>query len=279
MRLMKIIADTPTLYSPEEARVLGLTIIPACTIIGDDVYRDYQDISGEEFLKKVAGGAVPTTSQPSIGDVLEVFESCTEEILVLPIGDGLSGTYQNMQGAKNLIAENGHIHVVDTKTLAGPQRYLVQKAMELRDQGMDIEGIVKELKGSIETSASFVIPVDFNFLRRSGRLTPVAAKLGTVLKIVPILTQTKDMRRITVFSIKRSRKKAMNALIDHFKQLGVGENHLITISHGGAPEDAETIKNQFSEHFPDTQIEVFMLPPSLVCHGGPGCIVVQTIRK
>jgi len=276
---MRIIADTPTLFSPEEARACGITIIPACTIIDDRVYRDYEDIGSEEFLKRVEEGAIPTTSQPSVGDVFEVYQSCGEDALVLPIGDGLSGTYQNMEGAKSMLDDASHIHVMDTKTLAGPQRYLVQKAMKLRDQGMDIESIKRALQMSIDSSHSFVIPVDFNFLRRSGRLTPVAAKISTVLKIVPVLTQTRDMRRITLFSIKRSRKKAVSAIIEHFKSVGVDENYLITVSHGGAWEDAGEVAEKMKEQFPNTAVELFMLVPSLVCHGGPGCIVIQTIRK
>lgn len=276
---MRIIADTPTLYSPKEGSELGLTIIPACTIIGDEVYRDFEDISCEEFLEKVEAGAVPTTSQPSIGDILDVYQSSDEEMLVLPIGDGLSGTYQNMEGARNMIENNERIHVLNTKTLAGPQRYLVQKAMKLREQGLDIESIKRALKESIEHSCSFVIPVDFNFLKRSGRLMPVAAGIGTVLKIVPVLTQTEDMRRITLFSIKRSKKKAVAAIIDHFKSIGVDENFLITISHGGVIEEAKAIMEQFRENFANTAMEMFSLVPSLISHGGPGCIVIQTIRK
>ena len=206
---MKIIADTPTLYSPEEGRELNLTIVPACTIVGDKVYKDFEDINSEEFLKLIEDGAVPTTSQPAIGDMLDVFEESNEEALVLTIGDGLSGTYQTALGAKNTIEENEHIHVVDTKTLAGPQRYLVQKAMKLREEGIGIERIKEELIKCIETSVSFVIPEDFEFLKRSGRLTPIAAKLATIIKIVPVLTQTEDKKRITLFTVKRSNKKAL----------------------------------------------------------------------
>lgn len=275
---MKIIADTPTLYSPAEAEAMGLTVIPACTIIDDTVYRDFVDISAEEFLGKIAQGAVPKTSQPAIGDILDVYENCEDEMLVMPIGDGLSGTYQNMVGAREMVEGNERIHVIDTKTLAGPQRYLVRKAMELREKGLDIERIKQELKESIESSISFVIPADFEFLKRSGRLTPVAAKIGTILKIVPVLTQTEDKRRITLHCIKRTEKKAVQAIIDHFRAQGVGENWLITVSHGGVPEKAKAVLAQLKENFAASATELFQLVPSLVSHGGPGCIVIQTIK-
>lgn len=276
---MRIIVDSPALYSPEEGRALGVTVVPACTLMGGQVYRDFEDITDEEFYAKIEQGETPTTSQPSIGDILEVYEGCDEETLVLPIGDGLSGTYQNMVGAKGMLEKSEHIHVMDTKTLAGPQRYLVQKALALREKGFDIERIKEELQKSIETSVSFVIPADFNFLKRSGRLTPVAAKIGTILKIVPVLTQTEDKKRITLFCIKRAHKKAVQAIIDHLKSIGVDENYLITVTHGGVPEKAKAVVAQIKEHFANTATELFALVPALVSHGGPGCIVIQTIRK
>lgn len=276
---MKIIADSPTLYSPAEGKALGVTIIPACTIIGEEVYRDYEDISMDQLLEKVEAGAVVTTSQPSIGDVLEVYKECEDEILVLPIGDGLSGTYQNMEGARNLIENSERIHVVDTKTLAGPQRYLVQKAVKLLEAGKDIETIKSRLQKSIETAVSFVIPQDFDYLKRSGRLTPVAAKIVTMIKIFPIMTQTEDKKKITLFAIKRSEKKAVTAIIDRLKELGVDKEYLISVCHGGVPEKAKAALAQIKEHFAEAETEMFTLPPSLVTHGGPGCILIQAIKK
>lgn len=154
----------------------------------------------------------------------------------------------------------------------------MQKAAKLRDQGLSIDVIKEKLQSSIETSASFVIPKDFNFLKRSGRLTPIAAKLGTLLKIVPVLTQTADMKRITLFSIKRARRKAVEALVEHFQALGVNEKYLITISHNGVKEEASAVLAQLKESFASSTFMLFKLPPALICHGGPGCIVIQTIK-
>lgn len=276
---MKIIADTPTLYSPKEGEEIGIKIIPACTIIDNKVYKDFEDISSEEFLKKIKEGAVPTTSQPSIGDILEIFEESNEELLVLPIGDGLSGTYQNVVGAKMCIDDNEHIHILNTKTLAGPQRYLVQKARKLQEKGIGIERIIEELKKIIDTSISFVIPTDFEFLKRSGRLTPIAAKLVCVIKIVPVLTQTEDKKKIALFTVKRSKKKALDAVIKRLKEVGVNEDYYITVSHAGIEEDAKRILANIREIFTNATTELFELSPALITHGGPGCVVIQAIHK
>lgn len=276
---MKIVTDSASLYSPEDGIKQGFTVIPACVINNGQTYRDFEDISSEDFLHMIEESDIPTSSQPAIGDVLEVFEDNTEEILYLSIGDGLSGTYQNAVGAKNIIEKNSHIHIIDTKTLAGPQRYLVQKALKLRDAGFDLVKIKEELQKCIETSASFVIPADFDFLKRSGRLTPIAAKIGGLIKIVPVMTQTEDMRRITPFTIKRSWKKAVEAIISHFQDLGVDDNFIITIAHAGAYEKALEILNQIKEQFQTATLELFQLSPALITHGGPGCVTIQVIHK
>ena len=276
---MKILADSSALYSVEEGKALGVQIVPVCVAINDETYRDYEDITPEQFLQMIAEGGMPTSSQPAIGDVIEAFEETGEEILYLTVGDGLSGTYQNAVALKSSMEENGHIYVVDSKSLAGVNHYLVQKAAALRDKGLRIVDVIRELQESIESSVSFVIPSDFDFLKRSGRLTPVAARIGGLIKIVPVLTQTEDKQRITPFAIKRSSKKAVESIVNYLKNLGVGNNYVISICHAGVLERAKEVYEYVKKEFPGTLVEIFHLSAALITHGGPGSIVIQAVRK
>lgn len=275
---MIIMTDTPSLFSPTE-QYDGLVVIPSCTIIENKVYRDFEDIDAPDFLSLLEEGKIATSSQPAIGDIMEAYEKYSdEEIIVLPIGGGLSGTFDNMESAKKLVGREKDIHILDTKTLAGPQHYMVKKAMKLRDAGMSAESILKELQKAVDTAVSFVIPVDFNFLKRSGRLTPFAAKLGTIMKLVPVMTQTEDKRKITKFCIKTSKKSAFDAIVARLKELSVREGYLITVCHGGAAKEAETVSDTLRDSFEGAVVEAYPLPPSLVCHGGPGCILIQAVK-
>ncbi len=276
---MKIITDTASLFSPTEGQETGITVVPACVINENRVYRGYVDINAEEFVELINSGMVPTTSQPAIGDLIDVFEESQEEMLALFIGDGLSGGYQNAVGAKNSIDKNAHIRIVDTKTLAGAERYLVEKAICLKKRGLRIDEIEKELSGSIESSASYVIPADFEFLKRSGRLTPIAAKISAMVKIVPVMTQTEDMKKITLFTIKRSWKKATEAIVEDLKKKGVNEEYKIYICHGGDKKAAEAVYAQVETVFVRTNMEMISLSPTMITHGGPGCVLIQAIRK
>ena len=275
---MKIVTDTASLFSPEEGRELGFHVVPACAIIDGQVYRDFEDIDSETFLQKIQEGAVPTSSQPSVGDFMDVFEG-DEEVLFISIGDGLSGGYQNAMGVKNMLEQNDHIHVVDTKTLAGPEHYMVEKALRLMKEGLSMEKIKKALQQCIENSVSFVIPADFDFLKRSGRLIPLAAKIGSMIKIVPVMTQTEDMRRIRPFVITRSRKKAVEAIIQQLRTLGINKDYVISIGYAGVLEQACEVLAQIKAQFEETEIEIFSLSPALITHGGPGSITIQAVRK
>ena len=275
---MKIITDTSSLISPEEGEQLGITVLPVSVSINGVTYKDYTDIDNKTMLEYMNNGHKTTSSQPAIGEMMDAYTN-EEDTLVLSIGDGLSGTYASHVGLKNSLETNSNIHVIDTKTLAGPLHYLVTKAILLKNKKLSIEDIKKELQSCIDNSHSFVIPFDFEFLKRSGRLTPIAAKILSATKVVPVLTQSADKKRIEVHKINRTIKKAMTSIINKFNSLNIDENYIISICHAGAYEKAAQAYELIKKEFADTVIEIFELSPALCCHGGPGSITIQVIKK
>ena len=276
---MKIIADTATLIAPSEGNTHGLTVIPVCVAIHNRTYQDYSEISSSAFIEMIRQGGVPSSSQPAIGDLLDAMDSSEEEMLVITVGDGLSGGYQTAMGARNLASDPQRIQVLDSKTLAGPLRYLAKKAVSLKEQHLSMEQIKANLQWCIDSSVSFVIPEDFDFLKRCGRLTPFTAKVGSTLKLLPILTQTKDMKKICPIGIKRSWRSAVDTVLQELDKRKIGADHLISICHAGVPERAQQVLDQVKERFGTAETEILELSPALTTHGGPGCIVIQAIAK
>ena len=131
------------------------------------------------------------------------------------MADGLSGTYQTACSAREMSENKESITVINSKTLCGPHRYMVEKAQKMKLAGCSKDEIVQWLEYAIEHGESFLIPQDFDFLRRGGRLTPVAAAIGSVLKLKPIMTLTEDCKQLDKFGIKRTMKAAAGAVIDH----------------------------------------------------------------
>lgn len=276
---MKIITDTGALFSPEEGEKIGIEVLPLNVIVNKKSYREFVDIQSAEFLEIVKQGGVPSSSQPSVGETMELFEKYSdEELLVINMADGLSGTYQSTLGAKESVENSDHIHVINSMTLCGPQRYLVEKAIRLRNEGFTLENIKKELYKSIASEKSFLIPQDFGFLKRGGRLTPLAATVGGMLKITPIMTTTKDAKRLEKYAMKKTLKSAIKEIIKAFQEMEVNENYRIYITHAGVLEQAKAAIAQIQAAFENVVIELYELSPAFITQGGPGCIAIQTIR-
>lgn len=275
---MKIVTDTSALYTPEYGEKHGFIVLPLNVIVNKKTYTEFVDINSEQFLELISDGSIPSSSQPAIGKTIEVFEREKEELLVLTMADGLSGTYQSTLSARESVENNKDIHIINTLTLCGPHRYLVDKALKLKEQGKDLDTIMQELHKSIATSKSFLIPHDFDFLKRGGRLTPLAAKVGGMLKIVPIMMQTGDGRRLEKFAIKKTMKAAVSEVIKYYKSMNIDETYRIYVSHAGALKLAEEVVSQLKKSFVNIAIEVLELSPVFIAQGGPGCIAIQTIQ-
>ena len=277
--MVQIITDSSTLFTVEEGRKMGIEVLPLCVNIGDLEGRDLQ-IDMDEFYGQIAKGNHPMSSQPPIGEVMETFEKYPDaEIINISMADGLSGTYQAACGAKESVDNSENITVINSKTLCGPHRYMVQKAQQMKEAGKTAKEIIAWLEKAKESHESFLIPQDFDFLRRGGRLTPMAAKFASVLNLRAIMTQTSDGCRLDKFGMKRSMKLAIKAVVDHLEEKRLDAKHIIYVSHARAEEDAKKAVAMLKERFADVEIQMLELGAAFVTQGGPQCIAIQYIQK
>ena len=208
--MIRIISDSSTLYSISEGQANNVDISPLVVNINDKTYMEYEEINSEEFIKLINDGHVPKSSQPPIGYVLDLYNKYPEdEIINITMADGLSGTYNSACMAKEMAINPDRIEVINSKTLCGPERYLVDVAAKLVDKGYNKESIINEINKLIETSKSFLIPRDFDFLVRGGRISSIVGKIGSMISLVPIMTLADDSKSLVKFSATRSFKKAV----------------------------------------------------------------------
>lgn len=277
--MVQIITDTSSLYTPSEAESAGFASVPLCISIGDCHERDLL-IDMKSYYEKIHQGLVPTSSQPPLGDVMEAFEAYEDsDIINISMADGLSGTYQTSCSARNMMKHRDRIFVFNSRTLCGPHRYMVQKAQEMKEQGLSADQILAWLEQAAANSESFLIPQDFSFLKRGGRLTPLAATTGSVLKLKPIMKLTADGRRLDKFGLKRTMASAADSIIQYLKKKQLGKNHILYISHANALQDAEKIRALFEQAFEQLEIQVLELSAVFVAQGGPKCVAIQYIRR
>jgi DegV family protein with EDD domain len=267
------------MYSVAQADELGITIIPLLVRIDGNNYRDTEDITPEEFVKLIDEGNIPTSSQPIIGEVEDVFKKYPDdEIFVLCMADGLSGTYQSTCSARLQAPNPENIHVINTQTLCGPHRYLTEMAMKMIKDGCTSEQLMSALYQKIDTSVSFLIPQDFEFLKRGGRCTPLTARLGGLLHLVPVVQETKDGKHLDKFTTARSFSIAIKRLISFYQETGTANQQVMYISHAFAEVQAEEAAAAFHQAFPEMKIVMQELTVAFITQGGPRCIAVQTIE-
>lgn len=276
--MVKIITDTSALYTIEEGKQMEVTVLPLSIMIDGQEQRDLcMDVSA--FLEKIRTGHVPTSSQPPIGEVVEAYEAYQgEEIINLCMADGLSGTYQTACSAREQVDNKEQVHVLNTKTLCGPHRYLVEKAVKLRDEGYQVQDILSRLQESMNHMHSFLIPQDFNFLKRGGRLKGSAATIGGLLKLKPIMEAVDEGTRLDKFTIARTLSKAVDLVADHFEKQQIGEGYKIFVSHADAKAGADMILKRMKERFSKCSFELLELSPAFITQGGPECIAIQFIK-
>lgn len=277
--MVQIITDTSTLYTPDEAKALGFESIPLCVNIGEFEGRDLL-IDMDDYYDRIRKGGIPKSSQPPIGDVVDMYEKYRDtEIINIAMADGLSGTYQSACSAKEMLDDSSKVMVVNSKTLCGPHRYMVEKAQQMKEAGCSAKEILDWLEYIKERTESFLFPQDFDFLRRGGRLTPMAAALGSVLRLKPIMTLTEDCKRLDKFAVKRTMKSAVDTVINHLKTRNLDSRHILYISHADALEDAKKIMAQLKETFTELEVKIMDLSPVFVAQGGPKCVAIQYIEK
>src|SRR5690606_20034439 len=131
-----------------------------------------------------------------------------------------------------------HVHVFHSKSVAGVNKYLTLLACKLRDTNHSMDEIKKRLQACISLTQSYVIPTDFNFLLKSGRLTKTAAIIGGFLKLKPVLSQSNDKRKIDKFAITRTWHSALKCVVDDLVKQGVDFKHKIYVLHAFNLESA-----------------------------------------
>lgn len=248
--------------------------------------QEYQDDLGktfdyQAFLEKIQKGAQPTTSQINVGRYLEFFKPYVEKkipILYLAFSSGLSGSYQSALQAVEMLKEEGNpelqIHVIDTKAASLGQGILVMKACELRDAGMGLEEMVKELEEIKMNVQSWVTVDDLDHLQRGGRISKTAATLGGLMNIKPIIMVDVDGKLQNVGK-SRGRNKALQKIVEEtVTRIQNPEEQTLLIAYAGDRESGEKTKELLEAQITTKGIEIYPLGPTITSHTGYGCIAL-----
>lgn len=276
-----IITDTNSGISQKEADEYGIHLISMPVIIDDETYYENISISPKEFFQRLAQGANVSTSQPSLGYLIEIWKQLLEEyetILYLPMSSGLSGSCETaMMLAKEY---DRKVYVVDNHRISVTLRQSVLEAKYLADQGKRVEDIVEYLQKDGLESSIYIAVNTLEYLKKSGRVTAAGAAIGTVLNIKPVLQIQGG--KLDAYKKARGMKSAMRLMIEGLKQdqnnRFAGQKMMIRAAYSGDPECGFIWQSALQEAFPEFHIGLDPLPISIACHTGGEALGVGMMK-
>lgn len=281
MSRIAVITDSNSGINFEDAKELGIKVLPMPFLIDGKTYFEEISLSQEEFFEKLENDVDISTSQPSPESVMKIWDEALEEadeVVYIPMSSGLSSSCHTAL----MLADDydGKVQVVDNQRISVTQRQPVLDAMELAKRGLTAVQIKEKLEKVKFESSIYIMLDTLKYLKKGGRITPAAAAFGSALRLKPVLTiQGEKLDAYTIAKTKKQGVKKMLAAIedDINKRFG-GTDHMenihMEIAHTKNPEAAEDLKQQIIEKFGVTEVDLYPLSLSIACHIGPGSIAV-----
>lgn len=278
-----IVTDTTSAMNKEIAAAHGIELISLSVIVDGQEYKDQVDISTEQLYDYLKDGKTPSTSQPNTGYLIEKMEAWQKEnyeaIIVVTCSADLSGTNNGFHLAKDTVGLD-NVYIYDSRQVGAPVMDMAIRAKQLADEGKDVDEIFKVLEEKTKHSFSFLYPDNFDQLSRSGRLSPMAARMASMLKIKALLCLDEQGKSVDKYSMSRTEVKVLKAITDKFHELGVNaEKYKIYISHADNIVFAKKAKLLLQTTFHGIEVEINNLPSVLTCHGGLACCALHSTYK
>ena len=283
MKKTAIVTDSNSGITPAEAEELGIYLVPMPFFIDGELFYEGVNLSHEDFYSKMAAGADISTSQPTPGAVLDLWDTLLEdhdELVYIPMSSALSGSCATAEA----LAEDydSRVTVVDNQRISATQRQSVLDAVSMVNDGQDASRINEVLLRD-KLEASIYITVDtLKYLKKGGRITAAAAAFGTVLGIKPVLQIQGE--KLDAFAMAHGMKSAKKQMLDAVEKdletrfagkKGIYVAAAYTCSDDEAKLWAEEIRARFGDRFNGY---IAPLSLSVACHTGPGAYGVGCVK-
>ncbi|MDB5053764.1 MAG: domain protein DegV family [Bacilli bacterium] len=279
MGKVRLVTDSTADIPEEVCLALGIEVVPLKVHFGTDTYRDGVTLRAEQFYELLSKSPViPTTSQPSPVDFLEIYKKLLIEpdvqIISIHLSSALSGTYQSAVLAKSLLNDSADITTIDSKSASYGMGGWVVAAAEAAKQGKSKEECLALIQRFSEQSQLYFLVDTLEFMQKGGRIGKAAALIGSLLKIKPILSIDKDGEAYSVEKV-RGQNAAVLRIIELFKQKEIAVHEVrVMIAHSNVLEMAERFGLLMQENFKIHSLSYTVLGPVIGTHVGPGTVAV-----
>lgn len=265
----------------------GIEVVPmAFTLDGEEIlhYPDERNMSNEDFYQALKDGKQSSTSQINPMTYVDFMTPILEkgqDILYICFSSGLSGTYQSVLLAKDMLKEDypeRKIEIVDSLCASAGQGYFVYLIAKKREEGMSLEELSNWCLANRGRVAHWFTVDDLFHLQRGGRLTFAEAMLGSALKIKPIIS-VDEKGALFVENKVRGNKKAVEYMLDKIRENMDESETTIFVAHGDAAERAEAFREKVLETTKAENVLITKIGPVIGSHTGPGMVAVVFLEK
>ena len=282
MSSVAVVTDSNSGISQAEGKELGIYVIPMPCLVDGKLYYENVDITKEQFYHFMESDADLTTSQPSPGDVMDLWDKLLkeyDEIVHIPMSSGLSASCSTAMGLAQ--DYDGKVQVVNNQRISVTMQQSVMDAKHLAATGKSAAQIKEILEKEALESSIYLVVDTLKYLKKGGRITPAAALLGSALNLKPLLQIQGE--KLDAYKKVRGMKAAKKNMLDAMKKdvegrfadyVAKGQLKL----HVAYTTDEETAKQWMEEvqnAFPGLTItRMDPLSFSITCHTGPGVLAI-----
>lgn len=269
-----LVSDSCHYLPAEMAAACGLHEVSLYVHRGGVAQRELEITDYDEYYRRLAAEPeLPTTSQPSIGDFLAVYEPLIEaghEIVSIHLAGGMSGTVRSAEQARDQLGDAAErVHVIDSGTACGGQALMLLGAAAAVREGADAEGAVARAHEVRERLKLWFVVDTLEYLRRGGRIAGAQAWLGTALRIKPILSVESE---ITPVERVRTSKRAFERLVSLLEECRDQGCDGWVIQHIQAPAEAAALEERGRQIFGVGPVYTAEIGPVIGTHVGPGLL-------
>jgi DegV family protein with EDD domain len=272
-----VVVDSTSDIPQQIREELNISVVPLSIIYGSESFLDGVEMSGDEFYKRLIEGHVhPTTSQPSPGQFVEVYERLARDhdgIISIHVSGKLSGTVRSAHQAAEMVPDVP-IRIIDSGSVSMGFGFLGIEAAEMARAGKSLDEIASHIEGKVDNIRLWAVLDTLEYLRRGGRVGRAGALLGTLLNVKPLIEirgEVLPAERVRSHKKALARMKDLAAAQGPFESLAV----MYTTDRGMAEEMA----SQLGEIHPREEVRIEQLTGVIGVYGGPGVIGVTGIRK
>ncbi|MTV81161.1 DegV family protein [Secundilactobacillus folii] len=269
-----VVTDSTSYLSAEDVERYHIHVVPIPVVIDGRSYNEGVDITATEFWEKLrTSKSFPSTSQPPLGEMIELYQKLGDEgydtIISIHLASTISGFVNSLRQVNEHLT-NTHVVVYDSQITVKLMGYLAIEAAKMAANGQDVDAIIKRLDEVRATIDEVFVVDDLQNLVRGGRLSNASGFIGSILKIKPLLTFDDQSHEIVAFEKVRSRKKALLRVEDIFADAVSQVDYPLRalVIDGNDPEGGDNWVKQIKTKFPGIPIEHSYFGPVIGTHLG-----------